>query len=252
MQYTEKRIKILDIPIDTVNMADAEKRFADIMASAGCDLIVTPNSEIVMNAQKDTELRSLIEKAALVIPDGIGLVYASKIVGAPLSERVTGIDFLGRALAHLEGSGQSVYLLGSKPASAGAESIAALAARNMLAKYPKLQIAGTHDGYFAESDESALVEEINQSGAQFLVVALGAPKQEKFIYKYKDQFVNVKAGIGVGGSLDVWAGAVKRAPEFYQKHGLEWLYRFAKEPTRLKRVMQLPLFMIKVILRGKK
>ncbi|MGP1569805.1 MAG: WecB/TagA/CpsF family glycosyltransferase [Eubacteriales bacterium] len=252
MQNSKSRIKILDIPIDTVNMDEALKKFSKLISTDGCDLIVTPNSEIVMNAQKDSELRMLIEKAALVIPDGIGLVYASKIVGAPLSERVTGIDFLGRALAHLQHTGQSVYLLGSKPASAESESIAALAARNMKAMYPQLIIAGTHDGYFSQEQEKELVDEINKSGAEFLVVALGAPKQEKFIYKYRKQFVNVKAGIGVGGSLDVWAGAVKRAPEFYQKHGLEWLYRFAKEPTRIRRVMQLPLFMIKVLLRGKK
>lgn len=248
----KKRINILDIPIDTVNMSEALEKFKELMSNDGCDLIVTPNSEIVMNAQKDSELRSLIEKAALIIPDGIGLVYASKIVGAPLSERVTGIDFLGRALAHLQDTGQSVYLLGSKPASAERESIAALAARNMQEAYPRLAIAGTHDGYFKEADEAALVDEINNSGAEFLVVALGAPKQEKFIYKYREQLKNVKAGIGVGGSLDVWAGAVKRAPEFYQKYGLEWLYRFIKEPTRIKRVMQLPLFMIKVLCRGKK
>jgi len=112
----KKRINILDIPIDTVNMSEALEKFKELMSNDGCDLIVTPNSEIVMNAQKDSELRSLIEKAALIIPDGIGLVYASKIVGAPLSERVTGIDFLGRALAHLQDTGQSVHLLGSKPA----------------------------------------------------------------------------------------------------------------------------------------
>ncbi len=252
MRSTGNRIKILDIPIDTVNMDEAVERFSEMMSERGCDLIVTPNSEIVMNAQKDDVLRALIEKASLVIPDGIGLVYASKIVGAPLSERVTGIDFLGRALAHLQDTRQSVYLLGSKPASSEMPSVAELAGRNMQKKYPNLHIAGTHDGYFEPHEEAALVEEINRSGAEFLVVALGAPKQEKFIYKYRKEFANVKVGIGVGGSLDVWAGVVKRAPEFYQKHGLEWLYRFAKEPTRIKRVMQLPLFMIKVLLRGKR
>lgn len=248
----QNRIKILDIPIDVVNMGQATEIFKGIISREGCDLIVTPNSEIVMNALKDDELRNLIEKAALIIPDGIGLVHASKIVGHPLEERVTGIDFLTEALKYISSTGQSAYILGSKPANEERASVAQLAADSMQRAIPGLKIAGTHDGYFKEADEAELVREINESGAEFLVVALGAPKQEKFIYKYRDEFKNIKAGIGVGGSLDVWAGTVKRAPKFYQKHGLEWLYRFAKEPTRFKRVMQLPLFMIKVLTRGKR
>ena len=129
--------------------------------------------------------------------------------------------------------------------------MAELAAENMLIRFPKLKIAGTHDGYFKKDEEPALVEEINNSGAVFLCAALGAPKQEKFIYEHRNEFTNIKAGIGVGGSLDVWAGTVKRAPEFYRNHGLEWLYRFIQEPTRYKRMAQLPLFMMKVITKGK-
>lgn len=251
MQELREKIKILGIEIDALNMKGAIEVFKNLMSEPGCDLIVTPNSEIVVNAQKDKELSSLIEKASLVIPDGIGLVYASKIVGKPLEERVTGIDFLSNALDYVQKNGQSVYILGSKPKTEDRDSIANMAAENMLKKYTNLKIAGTRDGYFKEGDEEQIVEEINASGAEFLVVALGSPKQEKFIYKHREKFANVKAAIGVGGSLDVWAGVVKRAPEFYQKYGLEWLYRFAKEPTRFKRMLQLPVFMLKVITRGK-
>lgn len=251
MQELREKIKILGIEIDALNMKGAIEVFKNLMSEPGCDLIVTPNSEIVVNAQKDKELSSLIEKASLVIPDGIGLVYASKIVGKPLEERVTGIDFLSNALDYVQKNGQSVYILGSKPKTEDRDSIANMAAENMLKKYTNLKIAGTRDGYFKEGDEEQIVEEINASGAEFLVVALGSPKQEKFIYKHREKFANVKAAIGVGGSLDVWAGVVKRAPEFYQKYGLEWLYRFAKEPTRFKRMLQLPVFMLKVIARGK-
>lgn len=247
-----KRIRILDVPVDMVNNEQAMEIFKGLMDRPGCDLIVTPNSEIIMNATKDKELKSLIEEAGLIIPDGIGLVYASKIIGEPLSERVTGVDFLSRILGYLEETGKSVYLLGSKPANEERASVAELAGENMLIKYPGLKIAGTHDGYFKKEEEAALVEEINASGAEFLCVALGAPKQEKFIYEHRNEFTNVKAGIGVGGSLDVWAGTVKRAPKFYQEHGLEWLYRFIQEPSRYKRMAQLPLFMIKVIAKGKK
>ncbi len=247
MKSDEKRVRILNVPIDMVDTEAAFSRFRDIIDRPGCEMIVTPNSEIVVNAGKDEELLSLIEKASLIIPDGIGLVYASKIKGYGLNERVTGIDFLSKILEYCAVNSKKVYLLGSKPASDGVLSVAAAAAEAMTAKYPGIQIAGTHHGYFSEANERTLVDEINASGAEFLCVALGSPKQEKFIYKYRDDFLNVRAAIGVGGSLDVWAGNVKRAPEFYQKHGLEWLYRLIQEPSRWKRALALPVFMLKVI-----
>ncbi|WP_027398789.1 WecB/TagA/CpsF family glycosyltransferase [Anaerovorax odorimutans] len=252
-----KRVKILSVPVDMVNADEAMEIFKELMEEQECSessLIVTPNSEIIVNAAKDKELKELIESAQLIIPDGIGIVYASKIMGIPLKERVTGIDFLEQIIAYLEKTGQSIYFLGSKPAIEAKEegqearaSVAEMAALEILKKYPDLKIAGTHHGYFKESEESDVVEKINNSGADFLCVALGSPKQEKFVNKYKDR-LNVKAAIGVGGSLDVWAGTLKRAPEFYQKNGLEWLYRLIQEPSRYKRMMALPLFMIKVIL----
>ncbi len=244
-----ERMRILDIPVDRVTMTQAILSFKEIMARPGCELIVTPNSEIVVNATKSPNLKSLIEEASLIIPDGIGLVYASRILKQPLSERVTGVDFLTMALVYLEETGQPVFLLGSKPGNEERASVAELAGEAMKRQFPELKIVGTRDGYFKAEDEEALVREINESGAEFLCVALGSPKQEEFVYKYRNEFTKVRAGIGVGGSLDVWAGTVKRAPVFYQKHGLEWLYRFAKEPTRLKRVMQLPVFMAKVIVK---
>lgn len=247
-----KRIKILGVPVDMVNSEEAMAIFQDLMKTPECSLIVTPNSEIIVNATKDTVLKGLIEKAGLVIPDGIGLVYASKIIGVPLNERVTGIDFLEKIICYLEKTGQSIYFLGSKPAveasvnTEGRAAVAELAAKNIIKKYPQLKVAGTRHGYFKPEDEAGIIEEINHSGADFLCVALGSPKQEKFVYDHKDQ-LKVKAAIGVGGSLDIWAGTLKRAPEFYQKNGLEWLYRFIQEPTRYKRMAALPLFMIKVM-----
>ena len=246
-----KTIKILDIPVDMVNNQQAMEVFTEMMEMDGCKLIVTPNSEIVLNATKDLELKKLIEQAGLVLPDGIGLVYASKIVGEPLSERVTGVDFLSLILEYLENTGKSIYLFGSKPANSEGASVTELAGMAMKKKHPGLMIAGTRDGYFKKEDEEEIVREINASGADFLCVGLGSPKQEKFIFQHKDEFTTVRVGMGVGGSLDVWAGTAKRAPEFYQKHGLEWLYRFIKEPTRYKRMAQLPLFILKVIIKGK-
>lgn len=243
-----EKIDILGVKVDRVDMAMAMDIFRGLMDTPGCSQIVTPNSEIVVNAAKDETLARLIREADLVIPDGIGLVYASKLMGQPLSERVTGIDFAETALAWLSQRGGSVYFLGSKPdAGMGdGKSVAQLAAEKKKKQYPRLVIAGARDGYFKKDEEEELVEEINRSGADFLCVALGSPKQELFVADYKDR-LKVKAAVGVGGTLDVWAGTLSRAPEFYQKHGLEWLYRFVQEPTRVKRMAALPLFMLKVI-----
>jgi len=239
-QEMKNKIMILGIPIDRVDYEEALTIFDGFMKGSSFRFIVTPNSEILVNASKDKELKQIIEAADMVIPDGIGLVYASRILGVPLHERVTGIDFLDKTLAYLEKSGQSIFFLGSKP------GIAELAAGKMQEKYPKLCVSGVHDGYFQIDQEEAIVEQINSSKADFLCVALGSPKQEQFIYRHRGE-LNMKAAIGVGGSLDVWAGTLKRAPEFYRKNGLEWLYRFLQQPTRYKRMLALPLFMIKVL-----
>ena len=245
-----KRVEILGVPVDLTDMPQALEIFKRLMKSEGCSLVVTPNSEIIVNAGKDIELKEIIKSADLVIPDGIGLVYASKILGYPMKERVTGIDFLYRVLGWLEESANSIYLLGSKPGENGEKGVAELAAMRMKESFPGLIVAGTHHGYFNRDEEEALIEEINRSGADFLCVAMGAPKQEKFISRYRNT-LKVKAAIGVGGSLDVWAGSVKRAPEFYRRHGLEWLYRFIKQPARYRRMAALPVFMIKVLFNRK-
>lgn len=242
-----EKLNVLGIPIDKVDARSAMERFRELMARPGCDIIVTPNSEIVVSATKDEELKGIIERAGLVIPDGIGLVYASKILKQPLSGRVTGIDFLSFILMELAEKGEGVFLLGSKPETAEEKSIAERAAEAMKNKFPGLIISGTHDGYFKPEEEASIVAEINASGASFLVAAMGSPKQEKFIENHKDEFTAVRCAMGVGGSLDVWAGAVERAPEFYQKHGLEWAYRLIKEPVRIKRMGKLPVFMLRVL-----
>ena len=252
MVIEREKIHIWDIPVDKVDRAKAMAIFDELMEKPGCSMIVTPNSEIIVNASKDEELADLIREAELVIPDGIGLVYASKILGHPLTERVTGIDFADAALKKLSEQGKSAYFLGSKPDGGTGVSVAQMAADKKMAEYPGLVVSGARDGYFKPEDEAQIVADINASGAELLLVALGSPKQEKFIQRHRDE-LNVKTAIGVGGSLDVWAGTLKRAPEFYQKHGLEWLYRLIQEPSRYKRMAALPLFMLKVIVtKGRK
>ncbi len=252
MAVKREKIRIWDIPIDKVNRQTSMEIFDELMSSEGCSMIVTPNSEIIMAASKDEQMANLLREAELMIPDGIGLVYASRILGKPLPERVTGIDFADAALSKLAKQGRSVYFLGSKPDGGSGKSVAAMAAEIKQAEHAGLTVAGVHHGYFQEADEPQIVEEINRSGAELLLVALGSPKQELFIQRNRGR-LNVKAAIGVGGSLDVWAGTLKRAPEFFRKHGLEWLYRLIQEPKRYKRMAVLPLFMIKVIVtKGRK
>lgn len=241
----DSRIHILGVPVDLIDQETAMKRFEALFPEPGVTAIYTPNSEIIENASQNLELKELIASADLALPDGIGLVYASKLIGHPLKERVTGIDFMEAIIAYLEKNEKSIFFFGSKP------GIAEKAAENIKAKYPALIVAGTRDGYFQPDEEPEIVEQINQSGADFLCVALGAPKQEKFIYDHKAE-LNVHGAIGVGGSLDVWSGTLKRAPEFYQNHGLEWLYRLIQEPRRIGRMARLPVFMCKVLVRGRR
>jgi N-acetylglucosaminyldiphosphoundecaprenol N-acetyl-beta-D-mannosaminyltransferase len=240
-----KRVRILDIPVDMVSYTEATEIFGELMRGEGCSLIVTPNSEILWNASKDAELKAIISDAALVIPDGIGLVYASRILGSPLAERVTGIDFLDAALHLLAASGESVYLLGSAP------GVAEKAAERMRERHPGLIVSGARHGYYKPDEEPVIVGEINGSGAAFLCAALGSPKQERFMHVHAKE-LRVRAAIGVGGSLDVWAGEQKRAPAFFRDHGLEWLYRLARQPARIKRAAVLPLFMLRVLLSGRR
>lgn len=235
-----KRLNILGTYVDQVTKDEALENFKEMLQTENCQMIITPNSEIVMNATKDSPLRTLINEADMVIPDGIGLVYASRLLRQPLSERVTGIDFLEQILSCLHQNNGSIFLLGSKP------GIAEKASEKMKEKYPNLTIAGTHHGYFNETDEGEIIQKVNDVCPDVLCVALGSPKQEKIVKKYQEQ-LNAKVAIGVGGSLDVWSGELKRAPKFFQNNGLEWMYRLIQQPSRYKRMFALPLFIIKVL-----
>lgn len=236
-------VKILGVRVDKITKAQALEEFQKLLEGDRCELIVTPNAEIVEKASKTPQLRRIInEEAAIVTPDGVGLIYASKLKGDPIQEKVAGIDFAHSAIELCAKLGRSVYLLGSKP------GVAEAAAANLEKEIPGLKIAGFRDGYFKDEEESEVVAEINASGADFLCVALGSPKQEYFVIKHRDA-LKVKAAAGLGGSLDIWSGKLNRAPKFYIDHGLEWLYRMIQEPKRLKRLPALPVFLIKAAIR---
>lgn len=232
------RTDILGVSFDDVTIDEAADRAIELMAAGGPHLVVTPNAEIVQQARKDAEFSALIAGADLVIPDGVGVIYASKILGRPLKGRVPGIDFAAALMERMARRGQRLYLLGAKP------GVAELAAVNLAAAHPGLIICGTHDGYFSE--DGPVANAIRDARADAVFVCLGAPKQEKWIVK-NGAATGASLLVGLGGSLDVFAGQVERAPEVWQKLGLEWLYRAVRQPSRLKRVAKLPLFLCSAV-----
>lgn len=235
-----EKVSIRGFNVDMVGMGEALESFEKLLEGDSLSVVVTANCEILNEAAKNEELAGVIRRASLVIPDGIGLVYASRIKKHPLSERVTGIDFSRNALELVAKKGKKVFFLGAKP------GVAEKAAGNLMQEIEGLQITGWHDGYFKPEEEDDIVAEINASGADFLCVALGSPKQELFMERHRGELC-CKVGIGLGGSLDVWSGNTMRAPDFYIDHGLEWLYRLKTEPWRFGRIVKIPFFLLKVL-----
>ncbi len=232
-------VTILGVQIDKITAEYALKKAERFVRSEGVSVIYTPNPEIVMAAYEDPSFCKILNDADLCTPDGIGVVYASRMLHNPVPERVPGFDLTCGLLKSIAKTGEGVFLFGAKP------GVAETAKKNLEQKYPGLNVCGTHDGYFKPEDEDGIIDAINQSGAKLLLVCLGAPKQEKWIAAHKDA-LRVNLCMGVGGALDVFAGTVKRAPEFFIKCNLEWMYRFIKQPSRLNRFAALPKFMLTV------
>ena len=224
----------MTIAFDDVTLQEAVAFAMDHVRTRQRCRVVTPNAEFAMEAKKNPRFLKILNGSQLVLADGISVIYASKILGTPLRGRVTGVGFAQALCQALAEQGGSLYLLGAKP------GVAEQAADRLKAAYPGLRIAGTHDGYF--KDEAPVVEAINAARPDAMLVCLGAPKQEYFMEDHGSQ-LEVPVMAGLGGSMDVLAGNVRRAPEFFQKAGLEWLYRLVKEPKRIRRMAKLPLYL---------
>ena len=236
-----KQESILGVKFDIVNEDEAlEKLINFLEEDSSLKKVYTPNPEIVMLAQEDKELFKILSEADLVLADGIGVIIASKIRGLELKNRVTGVDTMDRLLKYCGQTGKSIFIFGGKP------GIAEIACENIEKKYEGVKIAGYHHGYVTDNDQDEIINKINGANPDVLFVCLGAPKQEKWIDKNKDR-LNCSLAMGVGGSVDVYAGVAKRAPIAFQKLGLEWFYRLLKEPWRFKRMLILPKFLIKFI-----
>lgn len=229
------RVDVLGVSFDPLTPEEAAKRGEELLLGGSGAYVVTPNPEIVFAARKDSGFAEVVNGADLVVADGIGIIYAAKLLGRRKLTKTPGIELGERLIAFCAQKGLGVYLLGSKP------GIAEKAGKNLTAKYPGLVISGTHDGYFDAT--APIAEEIKETGASLVLVCLGFPKQENWMAQNAAK-TGAALHMGLGGSLDVFAGAVKRAPEFWQKLGLEWFYRLIKEPKRIKRMWKLPLFLV--------
>jgi len=230
-------VNIMGVPVDKLTMEEALQRVKLFLKEDRVHAIYTPNAEIMMAAQRDPHLKEILCQADLLVADGAGVVLASRILGLNLPEKVAGFDLVKNTLLSASEGRIRFFLFGGKP------GVAEAAAENILKSYPGVEIAGCRNGYFSEEEEEDIIGHINSSNADILLVALGAPKQEKWINRHKDK-LKVKICIGVGGTLDVFAGKASLAPEFFRKNGLEWLYRLYKEPWRYKRMLDLPRFIL--------
>ena len=229
------RVKLLGADIDALNMEETVERVAGFIRSGRPHRIITLNPEFLYRAQFENQLMELAKRADLVTPDGVGIVWACRMAGRPVPERVTGIDLMLRLVKRAATEGWRVYLLGAAP------GVAEEAAERLGLKHPGLQVVGVHHGYFQGNEENEVAAEIKKAKPDLLFVALGAPKQERWIDRHLEE-TGAAAALGVGGSFDVVAGRAKRAPQWIRSLHLEWLSRLLKEPSRWRRQLVLPLF----------
>ncbi len=234
------RKSILGYPIDLLSKQGFLELVESFIVRQKPCHVVTINPEIIMQALGDTELDKILKEADVVMPEATGIKLAFRFKNINI-EKVPGIEFSEKLLCLCEEKGYKVGLLGAS------EETVTAAVNQLKEKHPAIQIVYAHNGYFNENDENGIIEEVKEVSPQVLFVALGVPKQERFISKYKN-ILNPCVMLGVGGSFDVWSGKVKRAPVLFRKFGLEWLYRLISQPSRFTRMFPtLPLFLIKAI-----
>ncbi|MCQ2559449.1 MAG: WecB/TagA/CpsF family glycosyltransferase [Clostridia bacterium] len=226
---------LFGLKIARSTLVETADELEKLLASGGFHQVVTLNPEILCRAVQETALADLIQKAAWVTADGVGIVWACKVKGEPVPERVTGIDLMLELLSRAAQKDWKVFFLGSAPGVAGE------AAKRAELQYPGLKMVGTEHGYFKPEEEAALVQRIKAAQPDLLFVALGAPRQEFWIQQYQE-LLQIPLAMGVGGSLDVLSGRISRIPRWMQKLNLEWLGRIVRQPSRLKRNLVLVKF----------
>ena len=239
------RVAVLNVMVDAVTMKEAVRSVEQFIVQKKTHMVVTPNAEMIMMANDDKDLAQIINNADLVVPDGAGVVWAARYSGNLMPERVAGYDLVQNLLSEGAAKNYRIYMLG------GAPGIAQSAKQIAEERYPGIQIVGIHHGFFTKSDEREIIAHIKACRPDILLAALGVPRQEKWLSEYIDQ-IEVPVSIGVGGTFDVMAGTVRRAPLWMQNASLEWLYRLMSEPKRAIRMLALPRFVMRVITSKKK
>lgn len=204
-------------------------------------VIFTPNPIMVQNAKSDREFLDILGSSDYNVPDGNGIILASRLLKTPIPERICGIELAESMLDLASKQELGVFLYGGKP------GIAELAGEKLTEKYPRLKISGTAHGYHSEEENHTIIDKINASGASLLFVCLGSPKQEKWIHQNEKNMSGVLLFMGLGGSLDVWSGNVARAPKVMRNHGTEWVWRMAKSPKKLKDLPKLVSFGVSAV-----
>ncbi len=233
-----EKINVRGVEFDNVTFDEAVELIYGRADRGEQTAVFTPNAEIVQACVEDESFKEIISSADVLLPDGVGVIKAARILGTPLKEKVPGVE-VGEALVRLSGKrDRPVFLMGGKPGVADA------AKEKLLEKYPDAKIAGSYHGYFKKEGEEndGVVRMINDSGAEVLFVCIGSPAQEKWIASNREKLPGVLVLMGLGGSLDIYSGTAKRAPKFFIKLGLEWFYRLLREPKRIGRMMKLPKF----------
>ncbi len=240
-------ISILGVQIDAVTREEAGKITENLIkqSNKSCKMIFAPNVEFIMYAQKDKEFFDILKQSSLSTPDSIGVIIGAKLQGKTFPERIPGQSYFRKVIELSNEKGYSIYLLGGEP------GIAEKTKENLEKIFPNVNIIGYHHGYFDENEEKEVISEINELKPNVLFVALGAPKQEKWIYKHRNE-LKVDVATGQGGTYDYEAGKIKRAPVWIQKMGMEWFWRLCREPKRIKRQLVLPIYLIKVFFKKDK
>ncbi len=229
-------ISILGARVDAVGRAEAVRRIAELARGVQSSLVVTIGTEMVMEARRNPRYRAVLENASLALCDTVGLLAISKLRGGPIRERVTGVELVADlAAASVTDPDVRLYLIGGKGATAQR------AADALRAQFPGARIVGFRDGYFGDGDSASVTAAIAATHATVVLAGLGFPKQELWL-EANLPATGAHVGMGIGGSLDVYAGNVERAPALAQRLGVEWLYRLIREPRRWRRQLALPRF----------
>lgn len=240
-------IKILGVPIDNVTLDEVAVITKNLIEESNktCKMIFAPNVEFIMTAQKDKMFFDILQASGLSTPDSIGIMIGAKLQKKKFKQRIPGQAYFRKIIETGEKEGWTFYLLG------GSQDVIEKTKKNIENLYPKVKIVGYHNGYLDENTEKEVINEINMLKPNVLFVAMGAPKQEKWIYNHKD-VLKVDVATGQGGTFDYEAGRIKRAPVFIQKIGIEWLWRLMKEPKRIIRMRVLPVYLLKLFFKKDK